>query len=94
MGAVECRSDTKYNSDMRIDIFLFLLIAAILLYRWSRKAPPEKGAEPSSMEMVQDPNCEIYIPEAEAVKATIDGRDHFFCSEQCAVEYRKKHSAV
>jgi uncharacterized protein len=81
---------------MRIDIFIVLLIAAVLLYRWyqkASKAKPEAGGS-SSTEMVQDPNCEIYIPETEAIKAAVDGRDHFFCSEQCADEYRKKHSAV
>ena len=79
---------------MRIDIIIFLLIAAILLYRWYQKAPEEKGGEPSSTDMVQDPNCEIYIPETEAVKASIDGRDYYFCSGKCVDEYRKKHSAV
>jgi YHS domain-containing protein len=79
---------------MRIDIFIVLLIAAILLYRWYQKLPKDQGNEPSSTEMVQDPNCEIYIPESEAIRATIDGRDHCFCSEKCAAEYRKKHSAV
>jgi YHS domain-containing protein len=79
---------------MRIDIFLFLLIAAILVYRWYKKAPEEQGGEPSSTEMVQDPNCEIYIPVTEAIKAHIGGRDHFFCSEKCVEEYRKRHSTV
>lgn len=84
---------------MRIDIFILLLIAAVLLYRWTQKASEEKGDEfssdePSSTEMVMDPNCEIYIPETEAIRATIDGRDQCFCSEKCAIEYRKKKSAV
>ncbi len=46
------------------------------------------------MEMVQDPNCETYIPMTEAVTATIAGREHFFCSEQCAEEYRNRHNTV
>ncbi len=86
---------------MRIDIFIILLVVAILLYRWSRKAPEEKdedaepaSTEPSSTEMVQDPNCSTYVPETEAIKATIAGRDYCFCSEKCAEIYRKKKSAV
>ncbi len=79
---------------MRIDIFILLLVVAILVYRWYQKAPKEKDEGPSSTEMVQDPNCEVYIPESEAIRATIDGRDHCFCSEKCAAEYRKKHSPV
>lgn len=79
---------------MRIDIFILLLVVAIVWYRWSKKSPQEKGAEPSSTEMVQDPNCEIYIPVTEAIRARIGSRDHFFCSEKCAAEYRKWHSTV
>ena len=86
---------------MRIDIFIILLIGAVLLYRWYQKAPEEKAgdaepspAEPLSTEMVQDPNCSTYVPETEAIKATIAGRDYCFCSEQCAERYRKKKSAV
>ena len=86
---------------MRIDIFILLLVGAILLYRWYQKAPEEKtedaepsSAEPASTEMVQDPNCSTYVPETEAIKATIAGRDYCFCSEKCAESYRKKKSTV
>jgi YHS domain-containing protein len=86
---------------MRIDIFIILLIGAVLLYRWYQKAPKEKvedaepsSSEPSSTEMVLDPNCSTYVPETEAIKATIVGTDYYFCSEKCAEIYRKKKSAV
>lgn len=79
---------------MRIDIFILLLIAAIVLYRWYQKLPKDEEGKPSSTEMVMDPNCETYIPVTEAIKATIGSRDHFFCSEKCAAEYRKWHSTV
>jgi len=87
---------------MRIDIFIILLIAAIVLYRWYQKNASQVKAEdaedssgePVSTEMVLDPNCSTYIPETEAVKATIAGRDYCFCSEKCAEEYRNKKSAV
>jgi YHS domain-containing protein len=81
---------------MRIDIFILLLVAAIFLYRWYRKAPAAKveDAESPPTEMIQDPNCNIYVPATEAVKATIDGRTYCFCSGKCADEYRNKHSAV
>ena len=84
---------------MRIDIFIIILIGAVLLYRWYQKLPPAKDEdfspdEPTSTEMVLDPNCSTYIPETEAVKATIAGRDYCFCSEKCAEIYREKKSAV
>ena len=83
---------------MRIDIFIILLIGAVLLYRWAKKAPQaeagDDAAEPQSTEMVLDPNCSTYVPETEAIKATIVGTDYYFCSENCAEIYRKKKSAV
>lgn len=67
----------------------------VWLYRWSVRASREETpSAPDSTEMVQDPNCETYIPVTEAVRAAVGGRDHYFCSEQCAEEYRNKHSAV
>jgi YHS domain-containing protein len=85
---------------MRIDIFILLLIGAILLYRWTQKASQAKerdaesaSSEPESTEMVLDPNCSTYVPETEAIKATIVGTDYYFCSENCAESYRKKKSA-
>ncbi len=78
---------------MRLAIYLLILIAAVSLVRWFLKTP-RKEVGPPSMEMVQDPNCETYVPVTEAVTATIAGREHFFCSEQCANEYRNKHNTV
>ncbi len=78
---------------MRLAILLLILIAVVSLVRWYLRAPRE-DAEALSTEMVQDPNCETYVPMTEAVIATIAGRDHFFCSEQCANEYRNKHNTV
>ncbi len=78
---------------MRLVILIIILIGAVSLIRWYLSAPREEQGQLST-EMVQDPNCEIYVPVTEAVKATIAGRDHYFCSEQCADEYRNKHSAV
>ena len=33
--------------------------------------------------MVKDPQCEVFFPKNEAVRASIDGRDLFFCSTEC-----------
>lgn len=85
---------------MRLDIFILLLIAAIFLYRWSQKPSALKeddepsSHETASTEMVLDPNCSTYVPETEAIKTTIAGRNYCFCSEKCANEYRIKKSAV
>ncbi len=78
---------------MRLAILILILIAVVSLVRWYLQAP-RKEAEALSTEMVQDPNCETFFPVTEAVTATIAGREHFFCSEQCVNEYRNKHNTV
>ena len=39
-------------------------------------------------EMVKDPYCETYIPRDSAIRARIDGRDHYFCSKECLRKFR------
>jgi len=38
-------------------------------------------------EMVQDPQCKMYIPRREAVERTIEGRTYHFCSDTCATKF-------
>jgi YHS domain-containing protein len=38
-------------------------------------------------EMVQDPQCKMYIPRREAIAKAIDGRTYHFCSEACATKF-------
>jgi YHS domain-containing protein len=38
-------------------------------------------------EMVQDPQCKMYIPRREAVEKAIDGRTYHFCSDACAAKF-------
>jgi len=39
--------------------------------------------------MVEDPQCGTYLPLSDAIKATIHGRQHYFCSKKCLKEYKK-----
>jgi YHS domain-containing protein len=41
-------------------------------------------------ELVQDPMCEKYIPRMEAVRKVVRGKEHFFCSTECAERYASK----
>ena len=38
--------------------------------------------------MVEDPQCKTFLPESEAIKATINGREYFFCSKKCLKEFK------
>ncbi len=40
--------------------------------------------------MVQDPNCETFIPQSQALRKTIRGETRYFCSKACLQAYREK----
>ena len=76
---------------VRIAIFV-LLVGLVYLIARSYFSPSQKeGRVPGSMEMVQDPNCQIYIPRAEAIQRVISEKAYFFCSGECADAYEKSH---
>ncbi len=39
--------------------------------------------------MVKDPACGTYLPQKDAIRATVRGRTLYFCSIQCLSDYRK-----
>ena len=39
--------------------------------------------------MVEDPQCGTYLPLSDAIKTTIHGQQHYFCSKKCLQEYKK-----
>jgi len=47
-----------------------------------------RGSEPE--ELVQDPNCQTYIPKRSAVKKKIAGNVLYFCNQKCLKNYLKK----
>ena len=70
-------------------------IAVILLILVARAIFPAKrsSAEQEPTEMVMDPNNGVYIPKSEAIKKTIDGKEHYFSSEQSAEEFINKQKS-
>jgi len=38
-------------------------------------------------EMVQDPQCKMYIPRREAIEKAVDGITYHFCSDACATKF-------
>lgn len=70
----------------RLVFFLFLIYLAYLVVRVYRSLTrPRKPASPKQIrsEMVKDDVCNIYIPKDEAIREFRDGRERFFCSEEC-----------
>jgi uncharacterized protein len=79
---------------MRLLIFLGLLILLYYLVKgWispsrSRRIERARGERELEGEMVKDPYCETYIPRDSAIRARIDGRDHYFCSKECLRKFK------
>lgn len=52
-----------------------------------------RGGEEVLDVMVQDPQCGTYLPQHEALRARIEGREVFFCSEACRDAYLRGDKA-
>ncbi|MFQ5716320.1 MAG: hypothetical protein ACE5GQ_04400 [Nitrospinales bacterium] len=75
---------------VRLAIFVILVVFIVLLARSYFPAASREEKTRLSMEMVQDPNCKIYIPKSEAVQSAVSGETRYFCSEKCAQEFQQK----
>lgn len=76
---------------MRQIILLILLLLFVYMIKKSFSSPKQAKKTNSKGQigenMIKDPVCNIYIPEAEAVKKTIRGKTHYFCSNECADKF-------
>ena len=77
---------------VRLALFGIVVILLILI---ARAIFPSKSssAEQEPTEMVMDPNNGVYIPKSEAIKKNIDGKEHYFSSEQSAEEFVNKQKS-
>ena len=73
--------------------YLVLAIALYILYRIARGVMGPRRKEPDEAEggtveeLVQDAHCKVYVPRRDSVQRTIEGREYFFCSEECARKF-------
>ena len=76
---------------VRLIVYLFSAIVLYIILKGLLKgiSPSRKSfdrrTEPE--ELVQDPSCETYIPRRLAIKKTVGGIDHYFCSKDCLEKY-------
>ena len=71
---------------------LWFFILTVILY-WAVKGLFPKGerkGEPghAGEEMVQDPNCGVYLPKNTALSHTLGRKKLYFCSEECLKAYK------
>ena len=74
---------------VRIVIFVLLIGLLYLLARSYFFPVRDEEGDPDSMEMVQDPNCKIYLLRSDAVERIVSQKNHCFCSVKCADAYEK-----
>lgn len=73
--------------------FIILILMFLIVYfirKLFSRHPSDKEInlkEQMGENMVKDPFCKLYIPEASAVKKIIRGETHFFCSNECAEKF-------
>jgi len=76
--------------------FIIIGILAYILYRVIKGVfGPGKETSIGSNgrvidEMVQDPFCKTYIPRRESLKRIIEGREYFFCCDECVSKYESE----
>lgn len=76
--------------------FLIIGILAYLVFRYVRKMLLSGGKDHGNAglgpvdEMVQDPACLTYIPRSSAIRKTVNGETHYFCSQACVDEFQRK----
>jgi len=67
-------------------LFVLLFLVYTILYCLMKDMAKQRrglNRELGPEELVQDPNCQTYIPMSMAVKKRVAGRDYYFCSKEC-----------
>ena len=72
----------------RLAVLALLLAVIVVLFRSFVRG---NASGTPATEMVQDPNCQTFVPKTEAVRQSVGGRELYFCSRKCAEEYQLKN---
>ena len=63
---------------------LYLIYAVVRFFQSIGKSTPSRNGQVSVQGMmVKDESCSMYLPRAEAVRVVRNGREYFFCSDEC-----------
>jgi YHS domain-containing protein len=73
---------------------IFYLIVAYVIYLFLRlllapRRPPGRHTNrpQSSGIMVKDETCNTYLPREEAILEKVDGKEYYFCSQECRKKF-------
>ncbi len=77
--------------------FVFFLVAAYVLYLFLRlllspRRPSGRSARrpQTSGIMVKDETCNTYLSREEAILERTEGKDYYFCSQECRRKFLEK----
>ncbi len=73
---------------MGVGYYLIRNFLAALFLHYKKKMGTVKGPETQG-QMVRDPACGLYIPEATAVQGRMGGQVQYFCSTKCRDAYKQ-----
>jgi YHS domain-containing protein len=75
-----------------ITILILLVILFFMVRRafreWSQPTPDK--ATPGKDVMIQDPVCKVYVTAGTAIVQEVEGKNYYFCSQDCARHFRRK----
>ena len=83
--------------------FLLVFVFFYLLYRVFKIIAPlflgksvRRFGLPSEDEgrLVKDPQCQIHIPERNALSAEVGGQVYYFCSLECLKQFRRQKTGT
>lgn len=80
---------------MRFIIIMFLTYLAykflvglfVTKGKQRRNVPGQPGPGANGEDLVEDPYCHTYIPQTNALKASVQGKALYFCSKKCLEEF-------
>jgi uncharacterized protein len=82
---------------IRFVVFIVLIYLLYKIFKTVKQIKPGSGendqsesSSPSGEDLVEDPVCHTYVPVSQACKKEINGKNYYFCSEQCSEKYSSK----
>jgi len=69
-------------------LIAYIIYKAIRIYqKLTQKSHPSPKVKQTSGIMVKDPVCNTYLPKEDAIKEINEGKEYFFCSQECRQKF-------
>lgn len=69
-------------------LLAYIVFKAVRIYqRLNQKSHPRPRSRQNSGHMVKDSVCNTYLPKEDALKEIREGKEYFFCSQECRQKF-------